>query len=491
MTPANSPPLAASEPPPTLPNIPIPSAFAQDDVSTVVANDASAQSGSASASGTQRSDRRAPRAAQRAGERRVFTDTAGSAPYSELIRRKLDQCDSAAHRDALPPGFILGDFLIEEVLGVGGFGVTYLGRDTLLNTPVAVKEYLPVGLALRGNDQPLVWARRASDEVELNAGLQRFLNESRTLAAFRHRNIVRVTRFFEANRTAYMVMDYELGLPLSSWLGARRGDAVSDPAVGASDASGQPLGAPDERTLKAMFRPLLDGISKMHDVGFLHRDIKPANIFVRDEDGSLVLLDFGAARRVQDFNATDSPSKGLTSIVSPGYAPFEQYYEYGRQGPWSDIYALGGVWYWMVTGHKPVEAAARINKDPQVPAEELGKGRYSVSFLRLIDRMMLTDDTTRPQSIAEVLTGFNQRDSDLDGATPAHPLRRSGDHVEQDRRGPRVVPANATADPIEPIVIQARPASTRGSRAVLIGSILILVAAVVFGGLAAHYIARM
>ena len=237
---------------------------------------------------------------------------------------------------ALPPGYALHEYTIEAVLGSGGFGITYLASDNNLRCKVAIKEYLPNDLAVRTGGQT-VCARTESDTHGYRIGLDGFLAESRVLASFRHSNIVRVTRFFEANNTAYMVMDYEKGEPLRDWIKQH-----------------SPI---EESQLLRMFIPLLEGLDVVHKARVLHRDIKPANIYVREEDGSLVLLDFGAARYT-----SSGDSRSLTSIVTPGYAPFEQYHTHGAQGPWSDLYALGGVLYWLVTGEKPLEAPSRLSE---------------------------------------------------------------------------------------------------------------------------------
>ena len=311
--------------------------------------------------------------------------------YSEL-KRKAQQAGQDDNRLALPVGYMLHEYRIERVLGIGGFGVSYLAHDTNLNAKVAIKEYLPNDLAMRNEETAAVWAKSARDEEEYRIGLDRFLLESRTLATFRHPNIVRVNRFFEDNNTAYMVMDYEFGESLNSWL-KKRLERGENP--------------PDEAHLVQMFVPLLQGLDKVHEAGFLHRDIKPANIYVRDSDGSLVLLDFGAARQTSASGSTS----GMTSIVTPGYAPFEQYHTHGRQGPWSDIYALGGVLYWFVAGRKPVEAAARIQSDPQEPAVDVAAGKYSENFLKAVDWALMPDDQKRPQSVSEflpVLVGDNK-----------------------------------------------------------------------------------
>ncbi|MEO8855430.1 MAG: serine/threonine-protein kinase, partial [Burkholderiaceae bacterium] len=240
---------------------------------------------------------------------------------------------------ALPRGYALHEYRIESTLGVGGFGLTYLATDSNLNLQVAIKEYLPGELAIRRDDHSV---RSKSDTTldTFNWGRTRFLEESCTLASFRHPNIVRVMRFFEANQTAYMVMEFVAGQPLNEWIKSRR--PLAEPSI-AGIAAG-----------------LLDGVELVHRAGYLHRDIKPGNIFIRD-DGTPVLLDFGSAR-------VASANTERTAIVSPGYAPLEQYHAHGNQGPWSDLYALGGVLYWIVTGDKPVEASARFPSDPLRPA---------------------------------------------------------------------------------------------------------------------------
>lgn len=280
--------------------------------------------------------------------------------------------------NALPPGYALHEYRVESVLGAGGFGLTYLATDANLDLKVALKEYLPSEFAARAEDSSV--QPKAGEAVEsFQWGLQRFMDEARTLASFRHPNIVRVMRFFEANSTGYMVMEFVEGKSLPEWLGPRR-----------------PLPQP---TLVALVTPLLDGLEVIHKAGYLHRDIKPANIFMR-EDGSPVLLDFGSARQLMGGN------QELTAVVSPGYAPLEQYHSQGRQGPWSDLYAFGGVMYWMLTGNKPVEAAARVRQDILPPAAKAAGGRgYSPELLAAVDWALKPNEDERPQSVAE----FRQR----------------------------------------------------------------------------------
>lgn len=274
---------------------------------------------------------------------------------------------------ALSPGTRIDDYEIRQWLGGGGFGITYLARDLQLDLPVALKEFFPADCAHRspcGRVMP-----RGSSHESYASGLERFVEEARALANFRHPNIVRVLRHLRSHGTACIVMEYERGEPLTRWL-----------------ARQQPLSEP---ALLALMVPLLDGLSAVHAAGFLHRDIKPDNIYVR-ADGQPVLLDFGAARRV-------IAGAAATSIISPGFAPFEQYHSQGEQGPWSDLYALGAVMYWMVTGRKPVEAAARIQGDSQPLASQLAEpGRFSQALLQAIAWALQPQASHRPQTVAEL-----------------------------------------------------------------------------------------
>jgi serine/threonine protein kinase len=281
---------------------------------------------------------------------------------------------AAEPANALPNGYALNEYRIESVLGAGGFGLTYLATDANLNLKVALKEYLPGEFASRNPDSSVQPMGGPAGET-FQWGLQRFLDEARTLASFRHSNIVRVMRFFEANCTGYMVMEFVDGKPLSNWISARR------------PLSRQPL--------LRIIEPLLDGLEVIHNAGYLHRDIKPANIYIRG-DGSPVLLDFGSARHLM------SGDQELTAIVTPGYAPLEQYHTHGKQGPWSDLYSFGGVLYWMVTGTKPVEAAARVHEDTLVPAARAGfAGVHGPELLMAIDWALKPREAERPQNVAE------------------------------------------------------------------------------------------
>lgn len=283
--------------------------------------------------------------------------------------------NDAHHRLALPQGTRIQDFEFHRVLGQGGFGITYLGWNMALDIPVAIKEYLPSDLATREYDLSVVpQSSQAASDFEW--GLDRFIDEARILARFHHPNIVRVHHFFQAHSTAYIVMEYAEGETLSAFL-ERKGTLT-------------------EAELKAILYPLLDGLEVVHRADFLHRDIKPGNIIIRDEDNSPVLLDFGSARQ-----AIGTRSRSVTSIITPGYAPIEQYSSRGDQGPWTDIYALGGVCYRALTGQVPDDATDRMRNDPLIPVVERCAGQASAGFLSAIDWALQVDEADRPQSVAE------------------------------------------------------------------------------------------
>ncbi|MFM7505186.1 MAG: protein kinase domain-containing protein [Rubrivivax sp.] len=274
----------------------------------------------------------------------------------------------------LKPGTRLHEYRIERVLGEGGFGVTYLATDVHLNAPVAIKEYLPQDIVFRGADGAV--SPTGSEQVaRYRQGLEAFLVEARTLASFRHPALVRVARFFEVHRTAYMVLEVESGEPLKTWWPEHR-------RIG-------------EKALVELLLPLLDGLQAVHEAGFLHRDIKPDNIQVRASDGSLVLLDFGSAGQ-----AAGVAPEGLV-VVTPGYSPIEQY-GLGEQGPCTDLYALGATLYWCVSGRKPPDAEAR-KADPKAygRAVEAGRDVFGDAFLKAIDWALGTDPARRPRSVAE------------------------------------------------------------------------------------------
>jgi len=288
---------------------------------------------------------------------------------------------------ALPPGAELPGYRIKRVLGAGGFAVTYLAEHLAIGHQVAIKEYLPRGIAMRGPDGACVQPLSSSSAADLGWGLERFREEARTLGRLKHPNIVPVLNYVEANDTAYAVMEFIAGETLEARI--EREGALTAEAVA--------------RLLPALF----DGVAAVHEAGFLHRDIKPSNIMLRplDQRGGVtpVLIDFGAARQ-----ALSAHSHALTAILSEGYAPYEQYQSDSEQGRWTDIYALGATLYRCVTGEKPVAATGRVNArvrgspDPLPPASALVAERFPAPLLAAIDRAVSLVEAERPQSVAEL-----------------------------------------------------------------------------------------
>ncbi|MCL4764606.1 MAG: protein kinase [Hyphomicrobiaceae bacterium] len=281
------------------------------------------------------------------------------------------------HVLALPAGTeLVGDYLIERVLGAGGFGITYLAQELALARDVTIKEYFPGDFAARGASHDAV-PRSQDCAGDYQWGLDRFIAEAQTLARFDHRNIVRVYRYFRANNTGYMVLQFEEGQSLKAWLGSL-GRALR------------------QHEIDRFLTPLLDALELIHRADYLHRDIAPDNIIIR-RDGAPVLIDFGSAR-----GDVARHSRTVSALVKPGYSPYEQYAETGsQQGPWTDIYALAATLYHAVTGKRPPDAPSRIVRDGIVPAREAALSSYRAGFLAAIDRALALDIEKRPQSIAE------------------------------------------------------------------------------------------
>jgi formylglycine-generating enzyme required for sulfatase activity/serine/threonine protein kinase len=279
---------------------------------------------------------------------------------------------------ALPVGEMIEEFRIVRILGAGSFGIVYECENTFWPETAAIKEFLPPELAQRGADGRMT---PLSDEAEetFNWARDRFLQEAKTLwelaSPARHPNIVRVTRYCEANGTAYMFMEFERGRPLSEII--------------------ETQGPLSPQELDALFYPLLDGLERIHAANVLHRDIKPANILIRT-DGSPVLIDFGAARRV-----VPGAERSLVSAYTPIYAALEQYHEVGDQGPWTDIYSFGATLYQAVTGTRPLSAAERLCGEAQAPVSEECVGKYPHPMLAAIDSALEVKPEDRPQSVAQ------------------------------------------------------------------------------------------
>ena len=317
--------------------------------------------------------------------------------------------DGIALQDALPRGTVVRGYSIRQVLGRGGFGIVYRARHLELGNAVAIKEYLPSELAVR---EGLSVRPRSTAYLDLyQDGLRRFRKEGQALVALhRHSSIVSCRDFFRRNNTAYLVMEFEAGKPLSRVLRER-------------ESEGRPF---SQKDLMDVAVPLLEGLSHVHAKGIVHRDIKPSNVLLRKSTGEPVLIDFGAAKH---------DAAGQSKSMAPrthGYAAWEQIVPDGKLGPWTDIYAVGIVLWRIVAGGSPVNAGKKLvrveermeavadgTSDPMWSAAELGKGRFDPRVLAAIDRCLKVKHHERVQNCSELL-GLLRRD-----ATQRGPQRSS------------------------------------------------------------------
>ncbi len=293
----------------------------------------------------------------------------------------------------LQQGDILNRYEIHSVIGQGGFGVVYKGEHLELGIEVAIKEYFPSELCIRqgGTVQPT----RGEFQVPFEEGLERFLKEAKQLEKFRDcPNIVTCRDLFRANGTAYTIMEYVQGLPLSTLLERR-------------ESRGEPL---TEQELLDLILPLLSGLKTVHDAGVCHRDIKPSNILVRRDDSTPILIDFGAAKQ-----EISRHTKSLAPYTD-GYAAMEQVGD-GKIGLWTDLYGLGAVMWRVIAGGNPpfsplnpttvqkrAYAIMQGQSDPLPPAAEIGQERFSAKVLHAIDHCLIIDENKRTQSCAELLS---------------------------------------------------------------------------------------
>ena len=279
---------------------------------------------------------------------------------------------------ALTPGTRIDQYAISDLLGRGGFGITYLVRDEALQRDFALKEFFPEGL-VRREGTSVRFVSTPNSEDDYRWGLRKFYDEARLLAQFSHPNIVSVRRVFEANNSAYMLLDFVKGRTLEQWL-----EGLDSP--------------PTQEELDLISVPLLSALELVHANRAWHLDISPDNIMIRAADGAPILLDFGASR----FELKQHSQLVSALIFKSGYSAPEQYISNAeRYGPWTDIYAFAATLYRALSGKRPREATARQLEDDLIPAALLGKGRYRQQFLDAIDWALKIPPRARPQSIAE------------------------------------------------------------------------------------------
>ena len=289
----------------------------------------------------------------------------------------------AVSHNALPPGLRLDEFEILSVIGEGGFGIVYHAFDHALERDVAIKEYMPSAMAARSATMQVSVLSQGHVET-FSLGLRSFVNEARLLARFDHPSLVKVHRFWEGNGTAYMVMPLYRGRTLKA---LRQGLSAT----------------PSEAWLRGLIGPLLGALEALHAEGVFHRDIAPDNILVGD-DGKPVLLDFGAARRV-----IGDQSQSLTAILKPNFAPIEQYGETEglRQGPWTDLYALGATLHFVIAGQPPRPATVRALGTESTLLASVARRGVSAEFLQAVDWMMAPRPEGRPQNVAALRAVLN------------------------------------------------------------------------------------
>ena len=327
--------------------------------------------------------------------------------------------DPAANVNApnqLECGSILaGAYLVGCVLGQGGFGITYIGLDLNLNQKVAIKEYYPEGFVTReGQARTLVVPLPGERKALFESGKQKFINEAQILAKFSDDpSIVDVRGFFQENGTAYIVMRFVEGVTLKQYVQQHGGKLPAAEVL-------------------AMMEPLFATLSKVHAAGLLHRDISPDNI-MRKTNGTLVLIDFGAARQM-----SIDGEHSMTINIKHGYAPEEQYRTHGEQGPWTDVYALCATIYRLTTGVVPQQALERAMSDaPLLPPNILGADFTTAQQQAILHGLAVRADR-RTQSIAQL--HIELMEDGVPKAPPIHPDRRN----DNPRQNPRPKPRRAT-----------------------------------------------
>ena len=261
---------------------------------------------------------------------------------------------------ALKPGTILdGKYLVGEMLGQGGFGITYIGFDLLLEQKVAIKEYYPMstGMVSRENSTTVVWSSAVMQKSGMEKGFDSFLKEARKMAKLGGiPGVVGVKSVFIQNETAYIVMDFIEGETLLKKL--QRG------------------GPMDYGTCISLMTPIMQALAEVHKHGIIHRDISPDNIMVQS-DGKLILLDLGAAKDL-DIQGKDGNVQSSQMVAKHGFSPVEQYGQAGKIGPWTDVYAMAATIYYCCTGVLPPSATDRMIEDTLTCRPRLTKEQFDV-----------------------------------------------------------------------------------------------------------------
>ncbi|ORM69552.1 serine/threonine protein kinase [Pantoea rwandensis] len=333
--------------------------------------------------------------------------------------------------NALPAGYRFNEFEIKEVIGGGGFGIVYRAWDHQLERTIAIKEYMPVSLAVRAADLSLELRGERFQKL-FSAGRNSFIQEARLLARFNHPGLLHVLRFWEENGTAYMGTLYYSGMTLKEW------QTTSPESI-------------SEAWIRRLLPPLFGAINTIHAAGYLHRDISLDNIQIQ-ENQLPVLLDFGSARK-EIGNLSDETE----IMLKPGFAPIEQYSEEGEveQGPWTDIYALGAVLHNLITGHAPPVSVVRCIEDNYQPLVERKPEGYSLPLLHAIDCALEMKPADRPQSIDAFASLIDLPVSDVEALVTTFPVTTEAAFTPEPIAiavpEPQVLAVNHAAASIEPV----------------------------------------
>ncbi|MEZ3498727.1 serine/threonine protein kinase [Pantoea sp. KPR_PJ] len=334
--------------------------------------------------------------------------------------------------NALPAGYRFNEFEIKEVIGGGGFGIVYRAWDHQLERTIAIKEYMPVSLAVRAEDLSLELRGERYQKL-FNAGLNSFIQEARLLARFNHPGLLHVLRFWEQNGTAYMGTLYYSGMTLKEW-------QITTPEC------------VNEAWIRRLLPPLFGAINTIHQAGYLHRDISLDNIQIQ-ENQLPVLLDFGSARK-EIGNLSDETE----IMLKPGFAPIEQYSEEGEneQGPWTDIYALGAVLHSLITANPPPVSVVRCIEDNYQPLVERKPEGYSLPLLHAVDCALAMKPADRPQSIDAFAALIDLPVSDVEAVvsqlqTVPEPLPAPVEEEEAVTSSPVVMAVNHASASVEPV----------------------------------------
>jgi len=370
--------------------------------------------------------------------------------FSEVSGETCDKCSGVSNIDryptALKEGTVLaGKYAVGKVLGKGGFGITYLCFDISSGNKVAIKEYLPDTLAFRNTGDSTVKILNADNAPKFTEGAKKFYEEAQTVSKFKtNENIIHVNEFFFENKTAYFAMEYLEGVDLKGYIRKNGGKIAPGTAV-------------------SIISKAIDALGAVHAEGVLHRDISPDNIFVCN-DGRVKLIDFGAARFV-----VGEASQSLSVILKHGFAPLEQYNRKGNQGPWTDIYALGATFYFALTGKIVDDVMTRMEDD------SVDMSGIPGDLMHILTKMLALKSQDRYQSTAELKAVFaNLEKSDVPVVIPE----------------PIPEPARPTPKPAPPIPEPAPPIPEphKDKKASMLVPILIILAAVVIGGVAIAFL---